>query len=94
MVHHYQGCEMWTTNLRKGQNERASFKAVECESYYDCRTEDRFFKDFNDDEKIYHTLITVACTNVSRSHHTLKESDAKKKLEQSKNTNSEYLRYV
>ena len=93
MAHFYEGCEMRTTNHIEGKNDRARFRAVECENYNDCRTEDRFFEYLYDEKKIYHTLITVACTNVTQVQPIMSESDVKKILKKYKSEETnEYLR--
>ena len=89
MDHFYEGCKAWTDHRK---NERASFWTVRCKSHNDCRKEDRFFLDLYDEKKVYHTQITVACTNVTRIQSIMSESEVKKNLTKFKNETNEYLR--
>ena len=91
VVHWYDNCKnIWTTDRR--ENEIASFYAVKCEKSK-ARTEDRFFLDLNDEKTIYHTQITVACTNIHKNVlPELFQSDVKKNLSQIKEKSSNYLR--
>ena len=89
MEHFFEGCKAWTDHRK---NERASFWAVKCESYNDCRTEDRFFLDLNDEKNMYHTQITVACINVTRVQPKMSKSEVKKNLAKFESETNEYLR--
>jgi len=76
-VYHFKCKNVYTEDIIKRYNP--SFYAVKCSSVHKTRTENRFFVDKNNEKIVYHTQITVACTNETKRSLYQKSDDQLKK---------------